>query len=65
MTTAPGAAQAAIMRARPMRAGRAKYQVTVFYADDTFEVSPRLLYADARRYATDRGAEITVDQSGP
>lgn len=52
-------ADAAITVAKPMRLGQLKF---VEHADHTFEISSRLTYTDAVRYAKDRGAEIIADE---
>lgn len=39
-----------------------KYTVTVFKPDGTYEVSPRVSYSDALRYAEDCNAAISFDE---
>ena len=60
MTNTPD--RAAVMIAHPLRADQGEYRVILYRSDDTAEISPRLSYDRALAFASDRGAEIQLDE---
>lgn len=54
------------MIASPPRAELGDYRAILFHTDDVTEISPRLDYAAAKSWCSDRGAAITFDEhAGP